>query len=59
MELFRQRKDPGFQSLNHTMPLKVVVVGAGLAGLGAAIALNRSGHEVQVGLEDSDSEISL
>ncbi|KAJ5307276.1 FAD/NAD(P)-binding domain-containing protein [Penicillium atrosanguineum] len=30
------------------MPLKVVVVGAGLAGLGAAIALNRSGHEVQV-----------
>lgn len=30
------------------MPLKVIVVGAGLAGLGAAIALNRSGHEVQV-----------
>ncbi|PLB54959.1 monooxygenase [Aspergillus steynii IBT 23096] len=30
------------------MPLKVIVVGAGLGGLGAAIALNRSGHEVQV-----------
>lgn len=30
------------------MPLKVIIVGAGLAGLGAAIALNRSGHEVQV-----------
>lgn len=30
------------------MPLKVVVVGAGLAGLGAAIALTRAGHEVEV-----------
>ncbi|PLB47652.1 FAD/NAD(P)-binding domain-containing protein [Aspergillus steynii IBT 23096] len=30
------------------MPLKVIVVGAGLAGLGAAIALNRAGHNVQV-----------
>ena len=35
---------------NTPMPLKVVVVGAGLAGLGAAIALSRSGHEVLVGL---------
>lgn len=30
------------------MPLKIVVVGAGLAGLGAAIALNRQGHDIEV-----------
>ncbi|OGM44354.1 monooxygenase [Aspergillus bombycis] len=30
------------------MPINVVVVGAGLAGLGAAISLSRAGHEVQV-----------
>ncbi|KAK4936727.1 hypothetical protein LTR10_022451 [Elasticomyces elasticus] len=30
------------------MPLKVIVVGAGLAGLGAAIALNQQGHDVDV-----------
>jgi len=30
------------------MPLKVVIVGAGLGGLGAAIALRRAGHDVQV-----------
>ncbi|KAE8413919.1 hypothetical protein BDV36DRAFT_303812 [Aspergillus pseudocaelatus] len=30
------------------MPIKVVVVGAGLAGLGAAISLSRAGHQVQV-----------
>ncbi|KAJ5660679.1 uncharacterized protein N7484_000051 [Penicillium longicatenatum] len=34
------------------MPLQVIVVGAGLAGLGAAIALNRAGHNIQV-LEQS------
>ncbi|KAL4757268.1 uncharacterized protein BDW70DRAFT_163682 [Aspergillus foveolatus] len=30
------------------MPLKVLVVGAGLGGLGSAIALNRAGHDVLV-----------
>ncbi|KAJ5151878.1 hypothetical protein N7492_010173 [Penicillium capsulatum] len=30
------------------MPLKVIVVGAGLGGLGAAIALTRAGHDVHV-----------
>lgn len=37
-----------FVYLSHKMPLKVIVVGAGLGGLGAAIALNRAGHDVQV-----------
>ncbi|KAJ0419056.1 FAD/NAD(P)-binding domain-containing protein [Aspergillus carlsbadensis] len=30
------------------MPLNVIIVGAGLGGLGAAIALHRAGHNVQV-----------
>lgn len=32
------------------MPLKVLVAGAGLGGLGAAIALARAGHNVEVWL---------
>ncbi|RSL95400.1 hypothetical protein CEP52_012118 [Fusarium oligoseptatum] len=30
------------------MPLKIIIVGAGLGGLGAAIALTRAGHHVEV-----------
>jgi salicylate hydroxylase len=30
------------------MPLNVIVVGAGLGGLGAAIALSRQGHNITV-----------
>ena len=30
------------------MPLRIIVVGAGLGGLGAAIALTRAEHDVQV-----------
>ena len=29
-------------------PLKVLVIGAGIAGLSAAIGLRRAGHEVEV-----------
>ena len=30
------------------MPVQITVIGAGVAGLAAAIALHRSGHEVTV-----------
>jgi NADPH-dependent 2,4-dienoyl-CoA reductase/sulfur reductase-like enzyme len=33
----------------HTMPLKVIIVGAGLGGLAAAITFTKAGHDVQVG----------
>ena len=35
-------------SIIFAMPLKIIIVGAGIAGLGAAFALNRAGHNVQV-----------
>jgi ribulose 1,5-bisphosphate synthetase/thiazole synthase len=28
--------------------MKVIIVGAGIGGLGAAVALNRAGHDVEV-----------
>ena len=38
-----------FPGLNNTtMPLKVIIAGAGLGGLGAAIALARAGHNIEV-----------
>ncbi|RAL08757.1 FAD/NAD(P)-binding domain-containing protein [Aspergillus homomorphus CBS 101889] len=41
------------------MPLKVVIFGAGLAGLGAAIALTRAGHDVEVFLNEVGAAIHV
>lgn len=34
----------------HPTPLKVIIVGAGIGGLSAALGLRRNGHHVQVSL---------
>lgn len=34
----------------HGRPLKVIIVGAGIAGISAALGLRRAGHEVEVGV---------
>lgn len=39
---------PGKHALNDRVKLNVIVAGAGIAGLGAAITLSRAGHEVTV-----------
>ncbi len=36
------------------LPLKVGVIGAGIAGLAAAIGLRRAGHDVEVRVQEDD-----
>lgn len=40
----------GSEASTEPVPLKIVIVGAGIAGLTAAIGLRRQGHEVHVRL---------
>ncbi|KAK0190788.1 FAD/NAD(P)-binding domain-containing protein [Armillaria mellea] len=46
------------QEIDEARPLKVIVVGAGLCGLSAAIALRRQGHHVHI-LESSSFKSEL
>lgn len=42
---------PSTASTSHfdvDQPLKVIIIGAGIAGLSAAIGLRRAGHDVEV-----------
>ncbi|KAJ7853508.1 FAD/NAD(P)-binding domain-containing protein [Mycena olivaceomarginata] len=41
------------QPTDHPAPLNVAIVGAGIAGLTAAISLRRQGHHVQAGIFES------
>lgn len=40
------------------MPLKVIIVGAGIGGICAALALRKAGHDVEVGFLASSSSLS-
>ena len=47
-------QDPPLSNGTHhedSRPLKIIVVGAGIAGLSAAIGLRRAGHNVEVLLD--------
>ena len=39
------------QSFTTAMPLRIIVVGAGIAGLSAAVSLRQAGHTVQVSID--------
>lgn len=47
------------KSDNLSPPLKVIIIGAGIAGLSAAIALGKQGHDVVVSTICSQLPISL